>query len=234
MVKQDDQWIGYSYRWNAEQTDAVLVDAKGVDSTYQIKDPKAPTGVRKQVWHYPSRNECMFCHSRAAGFVLGLTTAQMNREQLFEGGKPDNQLRTYAHIGIFKKPLPADAGQMPAHSNPFDAKANLDRRVKTYFEVNCAICHVSDGGGNSKMELGAGTPLEKAKLIDEPPVHEDLGVPNARLIAPGAPKSSVLYQRITRRGQKQMPPVSTNLVDEQGAKLIQEWILSLPQKSPPQ
>ena len=62
-------------------------------------------------------------------------------------------------------------------------------------------------------------------------MHEDLGVPDARLVAPGSPERSVLYQRITRRGQKQMPPVSTNLVDEQGAKLIEEWILSLPRKA---
>ncbi len=228
VLKQDDQWLGYSYRWNDEQTDAILVGAKGMDSTYEIKDPRAPGGVRKQVWHYPSRNECMFCHSRAAGFVLGLTTRQMNREHQFEGGRTDNQLRTYAHIGIFKKALTKDTPSMPAYPDPLDPKASLNTRVKTYFEVNCAMCHVSDGGGNSLIELGAKTPLEKAKLIDEPPVHEDLGLPNARLIAPGAPESSVLYKRITRRGQKQMPPVSTNLVDEQGAKLIEEWILSLP------
>src|SRR5262249_52546295 len=114
------------------------------------------------------------------------------------------------------------------------SKGDLQSRVKAYFEVNCAICHVSDGGGNSLIELGARTPLEKAKLIDEPPVHEDLGIPNARLVAPGAPGSSVLYQRITRRGQKQMPPVATNVVDSQGAKLIEEWILSLPRESVPQ
>ena len=42
--------------------------------------------------------------------------------------------------------------------------------------------------------LGASTPLAKAKLIDEPPVHESLGLREARLIAPGAPERSVLYQ----------------------------------------
>jgi uncharacterized repeat protein (TIGR03806 family) len=234
VLKQDDQWLGYTYRWNTDQTDAVLVGAKGMDSTYEIRDRQAAGGVRRQVWHYPSRNECMFCHSRAAGFVLGLTTPQMNREYHFEGGKEDNQLRTYAHIGVFKKPLPKDTGAMRAYPHPFDPTADLKSRVKTYFEVNCGICHVSDGGGNSLIELGETTPLEKAKLIDEPPVHEDLGLANARLIAPGAPESSVLYQRITRRGQKQMPPVSTNVVDEQGARLIEQWILSLPRKARPQ
>lgn len=227
MLKQDDQWLGYTYRWNDAQTDAFLVDAKGVDVTYQIKDAKAPGGVRKQVWHYPSRNECMFCHSRAAGFVLGLRTQQMNRDAVFSTGRTDNQLRTYAHIGIFKSPLPKEASTMPAYVDPLDAKSPVAKRIKVYFEVNCAICHVSDGGGNSLIELGARTPLEKAHLINEPPVHEDLGIRDARLIAPGDPQRSVLFQRITRRGSKQMPPVSTNVVDEQGAKLVEEWIRSL-------
>jgi uncharacterized repeat protein (TIGR03806 family) len=231
VLKQDDQWLGYTYRWNDAQTDAFLVGAKGLDSTYRIKDPKAPGGVRKQVWHYPSRNECMFCHSRAAGFVLGLTTRQMNRKHEFEGGTTDNQLRTYAHIGIFKAPLAKSAASMAAYPDPLDPKADLASRVKTYFEVNCAICHVSDGGGNSLIELGTNTPLAKAKLIDEPPVHEDLGLQDARLVAPGSPERSVLYRRITRRGAKQMPPVSTNIVDVEGAKLIEQWIRSLPRKT---
>ena len=231
VLKQDDQWLGYTYRWNKDQTDAVLVESPGEDVTYEIKDPSASGGVRKQVWHYPSRTECMFCHSRAAGFVLGLTTQQMNRDHQFESGRIDNQLRTYSHIGIFKKPLSKEAATLPQYPDPFDAKADLSRRVKTYLEVNCAICHVSDGGGNSLIELGSRTPLEKAKLIDEPPVHEDLGLRDARIIAPGAPERSVLYQRITRRGKKQMPPVSTNVVDERGAKLVEEWIRSLATKS---
>jgi len=231
VLKQHDQWLGYTYRWNNEQTDAELVGTKGLDSTYEIKDPKAPGGIRKQVWHYPSRNECMFCHSRAAGFVLGLTTSQMNREHQFESGRTDNQLRTYAHVGIFKKPLPKETASMSAYPNPMDPKAALESRVKTYLEVNCAICHVSDGGGNSRFEVGSKTPLAKAKLIDEPPEHENLGLADARLIAPGAPERSVLFKRITRRGEKQMPPISTNRVDEAGAELIEKWILSLSKKS---
>lgn len=230
VLKQHDQWRGYTYRWNDQQTDAFLVGSKGMDSTYEIKDPKSPGGIRKQVWHFPSRDECMFCHSRAAGFVLGLTTSQMNREHQFSTGRTDNQLRTYAHIGVFKKPLPKDTGSMAAYANPMNPSVDLQRRVKTYLEVNCSICHVADGGGNSRMELGANTPLEEAKLIDEPPEHETLGVADARLIAPGAPERSVLFQRITRRGDKQMPPVSTNRVDEEGAALIEKWIRSLAHK----
>src|SRR5262249_34289050 len=38
------------------------------------------TGVREQAWHYPSRAECMACHTRAANWVLGLCTPQMNSQ----------------------------------------------------------------------------------------------------------------------------------------------------------
>ncbi len=56
VLKQNDQWVGYTYSWNDEQTDAELVDAAGMDRTFLIKDAGSPGGVRRQVWHYPSRN----------------------------------------------------------------------------------------------------------------------------------------------------------------------------------
>ena len=43
----------------------------------------------------------MVCHSRAANWVLGLTTLQMNRDHDY-GGIRDNQLRTLEHLGVFR------------------------------------------------------------------------------------------------------------------------------------
>ncbi|MBL8849757.1 MAG: PQQ-dependent sugar dehydrogenase, partial [Planctomycetaceae bacterium] len=80
MTRQQGEWIGYSYLWNDEQTDARLVESAGRDVAYSIADPSADNGVRLQTWHYPSRAECMVCHSRAAKYVLGITTHQLNRE----------------------------------------------------------------------------------------------------------------------------------------------------------
>lgn len=231
VVKQYDHWVGYTYVWNDEQTDASLVEAKGMDRTFTIKDASAPGGVRQQVWHYPSRNECMFCHSRAAGFVLGLTTSQMNRQHDY-GGVRDNQLRTFSHIGLFKKPMKKTPSHYRAYPDPLNATADLNTRVKAYLQVNCAMCHVSDGGGNSLMELGFATPMAKAKIIDEAPIHDAFGIGDAKLVAPGDPKRSVLYHRITLRGEGQMPPTSSNLVDENGAKLISEWIQHLKSRQP--
>ena len=104
LTKQEGEWVGYSYQWNETQTEATLVEASGADREFVIRVPKSaqsPDGVRKQKWHYPSRAECMVCHSRAANFVLGLTTPQMNLERVY-GKIRDNQLRVLEHLGILR------------------------------------------------------------------------------------------------------------------------------------
>jgi uncharacterized repeat protein (TIGR03806 family) len=104
LTKQDGEWYGYSYAWNDEQTEGTLVDAKGADRTFMIRVPPSdgrPGSVRQQTWHYPSRTECMVCHSRAANFVLGLSELQTNREHDY-GGVRDNQLRVLEHLGVLR------------------------------------------------------------------------------------------------------------------------------------
>jgi mono/diheme cytochrome c family protein len=49
----------------------------------------------------------MLCHSRAANFVLGLSTAQLNRDHDY-GEVIDNQLRVWSHIGLTKSPITLD------------------------------------------------------------------------------------------------------------------------------
>jgi hypothetical protein len=104
LTNQQGEWFGYSYRWNDEQSEGVLVDAGGLDRDFTIRvKPSAdyPAGVRKQTWHYPSRTECMVCHSRAANYVLGLTELQMNKVHDY-GGTRDNQLRVLEHLGVLR------------------------------------------------------------------------------------------------------------------------------------
>lgn len=111
MTRQEGEWVGYSYVWNDDQTDATLVEAKGLDRDFSVRVRRSaqyPDGVRKQTWRYPSRAECMTCHSRAANFVLGLTTLQMNREHDY-GRVRDNQLRVLEHLGALRTDYPGEA-----------------------------------------------------------------------------------------------------------------------------
>ena len=225
-VKQENHWLGYSYFWNDEQTDAALVEQRGRDMVFTIKDAKAPSGKRQQNWHIPSRNECMFCHSRAAGFVLGLNTPQMNRRHDY-GDIVDNQLRTFDHVNLFEKPLAKSHWEYDALPDPYDKTADLDARTRAYLHVNCSVCHVSNGGGNAKIELKYFQELADTKLTD-PAIHGAFGLTDGRVVTPGDPFSSVLFYRLSKWGRGRMPHIGSNLHDEKALDLIHDWITHLP------
>lgn len=98
MKKQQGEWNGYSYAWNDEQTDATLVEKEGRDVMLKVAD--AAGAPVNQKWRFPSRTECMVCHSRAAKFVLGLSSMQLNRQNDY-GGVKANQLEVFEWLGLF-------------------------------------------------------------------------------------------------------------------------------------
>jgi uncharacterized repeat protein (TIGR03806 family) len=253
LTKQGGEWFGYSYRWNDAGTDAELIDAKGADREFTIATAAGP---RKQTWHYPSRSECMVCHSRAANFVLGLSEVQMNKDHTYPNGRTENQLAVLERLGLLRtdwhaevreqvkedptnRPQPGQRGvppttllhQPPARlkklANPYDKSADLALRARSWLHANCSSCHVEAGGGNAQMELEFKTALDKMRVLDVKPVHTTFDLPDAKLIAPGAPERSVLIHRMGMRGSGQMPPLSTNRVDEAGLELMREWCRSL-------
>jgi uncharacterized repeat protein (TIGR03806 family) len=226
MVKQQNHWLGYSYLWNDQQTDAELVKAAGTELRLSIQDPSAPNGRRQQTWRVPSRNECMVCHSRAAAFVLGLRTNQMNKDFDY-AGTIDNQLRALDHISIFKKPIQKKPQEYASLANPYDVDADLDARARAYLHVNCSVCHVSDGGGNSRFTLRHYEKIEDTKLINEKPMHGTFDLADARLVVPGDPFASVLYYRISKLGRGRMPHIGSRMTDRNGLVLIHDWIVHL-------
>ena len=253
LTRQSGEWYGYTYVWNADGTDATLVDASGTDREYTVK---TATGERAQTWHYPGRAECMVCHSRAANYVLGLSEVQFNKDHVYPNGRTDNQLRVLEHLGLLNvnwtgeagAPRNGPEGQQPNQrepkqtsflnvapsalkklADPYDKAQPLDLRAKAYLHANCATCHVEAGGGNAQIQLDFPTEWAKMRLIGAKPVHQTFDLVDAQLIAPGAPERSVVLHRISKRGPNtgQMPPLSTSRVDTAGLELMTEWCKSL-------
>jgi uncharacterized repeat protein (TIGR03806 family) len=223
LLRQQGEWASYTYRWNEDQSDAELVPREGGQAEFEIDDAGQ---VRKQVWRFASRSDCLTCHSRAANFVLGLTESQLNREHDYSIALAD-QLATLEHIGLFAAALPNDGAVRAKLTDPYDSSQSLETRARSYLNVNCAACHVAAGGGNARMELGSSTPLEKMELIEARPQHDTFGISNAMLLAPGDPDRSVLIHRLSRRGSGQMPPLWTHRVDEKAVTLMRAWIAGL-------
>ena len=230
LTRQQGEWFGYSYRWNADQTDAELVDDSGAGEEFEVADASAPGGRRDKPWRFPSRSDCLNCHSRAAGFILGFTPSQLDRD-VVSHGKTVDQIDALERIGLFEGPLPRRETERRRLVDPYDPDAPTEARVRSYLAVNCSSCHVGEGGGNSRLQLGFGNSIRGMNAIDEPPVHSDLGIADARLVAPGHPERSVLFRRISRRGDFQMPPLVSTEVDAQAVELIGRWIGGLPPAS---
>ena len=231
MPGNDDEygnqiWYGYTYVWNDDQTDAELLDAQGLSRTYDIKDANAEGGVRKQTWRFPSRSECTLCHTMAARYQLGVNTLQMNKDHDY-GGVIANQLATLEHLGIFKDKLPGSPEKLPRLVGYHDTSADINLRARSYLHANCSHCHRVWGGGNAEFHILANLPLKDTKALDARPQQGDLGIKDARIIAPGDPAHSLLLARMQRLGLGRMPHVASNVVDEAGVKVIEEWIESL-------
>jgi uncharacterized repeat protein (TIGR03806 family) len=223
----DQYWQGYSYVWNDEQTDAVLLeDPQGKDRTFALKDAKAPNGERKQTWHFPSRTECTACHNMAAKYAVGVQTAQMNKDHDY-GGAVSNQLKTYEHIGLFSKPLPTPTEEMPRLVDYADASQNINLRARSYLHANCSICHRKWGGGNAEFQFVATWELGEMGIAGVRPAHGTFNIPNARILAPGDPYRSAMFYRMSTVGPGRMPRIGSNVVDEAGVKLIHDWIAQL-------
>jgi uncharacterized repeat protein (TIGR03806 family) len=216
MRHPDGDWAGYTYEWNAQRTDATLVQG----------GKTVPIGT--QNWIFPSGNDCSTCHTSAAGFSLGLEAAQLNRDFLYAStGRTANQLRTLDTIAMFTTPL-GDPALQPRMLDPFTTSAPLAESARAYLHTNCANCHRDGGPTPSSMDLRYSTLLSSTNACGVSPQSGDLGIgASARIIAPGSAASSVLVARMDRRDANGMPPLASNIVDAAGVALIQQWINSL-------
>ena len=213
--QQPHGWKGYSYEWNATETEATLLTgAKDKD-------------FNGQIWHYPSRAECDGCHTSIAGFTLGPEVGQLNRSFIYPGTAIDaNQLITLESINVLTNPL-SDAEKSTAFYAIDDTAYSAERRARSYLHSNCANCHQPGGPGGGDMDLRMATAFVDARICNEAPLGDTLGLTNPVIIAPGNPDQSILVLRMEDSGQHRMPPLASSVVDTQAMAVIREWISDL-------
>jgi uncharacterized repeat protein (TIGR03806 family) len=212
-------WVGYSYEWNEEQTEAHVHPDRinGVQKSIKV-------GSGTQLWHFPSRSECLQCHTEAAGVALGLDSAQLNRDFVYPSGLKANQLETLERMGIFDAPL--DGPAIARYPTPNEQGTPLAERARSYLHVNCAICHRPEGNF-AQMDLRYRTPLENTQLCNVEPEKGDLGVMGALRLVPGEPGKSLVSLRMHALDQERMPQLGTSVVDPLGVAVVDDWIRSL-------
>jgi uncharacterized repeat protein (TIGR03806 family) len=214
---------GVTYKWRADNRDADLLET----NLNEVITIQTATGMRTQTWYYPSRQDCLVCHTANAGFVLGVKTRQLNHDFIYPTGVADNELRAWNHIGLFDTNLnKADLKNLPALANAADSARSLEDRARSYLDANCANCH-RPGGTVAYFDARYDTPLAQQNLINGR-VLIDQRIDGARVIAPNDLWRSILFMRANTTEAFKMPTLARNTIDGQGMVLLREWIESLP------
>ena len=224
IIKNPAGIYGLTYRWDSP-TNATLLPEEGMDEPFTIYQTDG-TLLRTQRWHYPSRSECLQCHTAQGGWALGFNTAQLNRDMDYGAGA-QNQLRALSEAGYFDSPLAAGAeDNLQRMAYATNNAYTVEHRARSYLAANCAQCHQPGGSGPGSWDARFTTPLPSAGIIDGL-LREDLGDPDNRVIKPGSLAHSMILTRISRLGPEQMPPLDSSELNSEGISLISDWILSM-------
>jgi uncharacterized repeat protein (TIGR03806 family) len=216
MRHTDGEWAGYTYEWNARQTDATRVVGGRTVS------------IDGQNWVFPSEAQCLACHTAAAGRSLGLEIAQLNGDLRYpQTGRVANQVVTLNAVRMFDPPETRAPSAMPALPDPYGSTGSLAERARAYLHTNCAQCHRPNGGTPTSLDLRYTTTLAGTNACNATPQAGDLGIADARIIAAGDAARSVLVARMNRRDVQAMPPLASTVVDAVGVNLVGNWINSL-------
>jgi hypothetical protein len=180
FVRHDDGgWNGYTYEWLDDGSDAVLLPA-GKTKT-----------VGTQTWTFPSRSDCVGCHSEAAGRSLGLELGQLNGDYVYPSTNTiANQLKTLDHIGMFDKPLGKPVDQLLAYPDPYGATCTRTARTATGRRAVVAATWISASERRSSTRSRAtstpkpATSASRARSSSCPARRRNRSSPSARTRPP--------------------------------------------------
>ncbi|MFK7895760.1 MAG: PQQ-dependent sugar dehydrogenase [Myxococcota bacterium] len=221
MLREEDDWLSFTYQWNAAQTDADLLSDAAVENV--CLDNNCNT---QQQWNFPSPGECAACHTEVSGRVLGLTAPQMNHER-----NSENQLRTLNCMNLFDTNVgvPTQYRSLVAVS---DTSASQHHRVRSYLQSNCAHCHQPGSGVPGSIDFRLQTPLSAAGVVGQPPSLPISGLTNPELINVGDPSNSVVWRRQSSTDTNIRMAKNTLLRDQVATGLQFYWISTLIGGSP--
>jgi uncharacterized repeat protein (TIGR03806 family) len=219
LIHGDDGWYGAAYVYDGD--DATLKVAGSVIDASWIHDDGSE---RTNTYVVPNKNQCKDCHAEKAEHVIspiGPKARHLNT---------DGQLEALIARGwLAGAPAPEMWPQTPVATDP--STGSLDARARGWLDINCSFCHNPTGmARTSGLFLDIGQ-TEPAKFgVCKPPVATGRGSGGrAYDIIPGAPDASIMMYRVeSTEPEIKMPELGRNLVYDEGAALIREWITAMP------
>ncbi len=220
LIRQTSGWVAYPYVWNEAGTEATYAPAGATRAIKFIAPDGTPEAIDYQV---PNRNQCKTCH-QAGDAIQPIGPKARNLDHV--GPQGTRQLEDWRARRLLTG-LPDDVTPVAAID---DVSAPLDARARAYLDIQCGHCHKEKGSAsNTGLWLEADQTDAIRLGIGKHPVAAGRGAGDkAAVIVPGAPDASILpYRMASTEAGVAMPELGRQLSDEDGVKLITEWIASL-------
>lgn len=225
MIKKADGWIFANYKWNDEQTEAVLdMDSSIIPITWN------QDGITKTTnYKVPSESTCTSCHAVGGIFTpIGTKPQNLNKNYTYNDGVK-SQLAKWKEEGYLNE-VPEN---ILSSIDWKDTSKSLDLRARSYLDINCAHCH-SPGGSCDY------TPMNLAFAATANPINAgvcveplDFAGDREYLIEKGNPRRSVIYFRMeTTMPAEMMPLTGRTLAHTEGLKVVEEWIAAMEGECP--
>jgi glucose/arabinose dehydrogenase len=210
--------VGYgaSYRWISSERAELVEDG-------ELAEVGAPRPVR---WWFPILDDALTFPTLNPSYYFPTALAEFRGS--YPAGQADDLLAEWNRDGVFDPPLTSE--QLAAGSGSVNWEENegtAEQRVRSYFNGNCAVCHQPGGAARGNFDARITTPRPQSGLLHGELAAGDLGIPGARLVTPGDPEKSILYQRLNRTDLFRMPPAQYHNEISPIAPVVAEWIRSL-------
>jgi uncharacterized repeat protein (TIGR03806 family) len=224
ILAEEGRGYGLTYKWNEDGTDATLL-LSDEEQEYTLYENDVPVG--SQIWSFPSRGDCLDCHTSNANYVLGVKTHQLNGDYTYPGtGITTNQLTYLSDIGVLSQKV-AQPDNYPRAYPIDDESVSLSLRIRSYLDANCSSCHRLGGVQDLSLDLRFQVPLHLQNVINQP-TRSSNSDPNRPIVKPGDHASSEIWVRDASLTSNQMPPLARSIIDEVYIDKLAEWIDNLP------
>lgn len=240
MIRKTDGWIFAEYVWNNDQTEAYL-DMNGSNVSIDYKDEN---NILQSVPNYriPNVVQCIICHKSKqmvnnvevdTYIPIGIKPQNLNFDYNY-GNETKNQLTKWIEKGILQNnfSLPSEANTAIDYK---DATKPLEKRVRSYLDINCAHCHqdnrhcdyrpmrfsFTESGDIQNGRANLGICVDTQDMQDFPPAL-------SKIISPGNVNRSMLYYRLNTTNENfRMPLHGRTVIHTEGVNLLQQWINTL-------
>jgi uncharacterized repeat protein (TIGR03806 family) len=227
MIRKSTGWIFAEYIWNNEQTEAFL-ETQSTSRTISWKDNN--NSIHTIDYRTPEVDfECLRCHAKFNNTVLsplGIKPQNINYNLAYSEGSK-NQLIKLIETGYLDNNLPTNIYSTVDFK---DTTNSFDLRVRSYFDANCAHCHI-DGGEASWMNLrfAFNETVNPLKMGVTAHAAHYLEGYNSITVTPGNVGQSILHYRINTENDLLyiMPPLGRTKRHTEAVQLIENWINSL-------